>query len=132
MGAVTLKDIRLNEYNFVNLPLLKQLRAGLLEKKPEVCIERARYFTKYLEKAPEEEPAELRYANAVNYFLSEKAPLFFDDNLLAGTTTSKTFGAPVYPEFATGLAIWPELDTIKYKKKESPDTHQGGGRGAKF
>ncbi len=117
MGAVTLKDIRLNEYNFVNLPLLKQLRAGLLEKKPEVCIERARYFTKYLEKAPEEEPAELRYANAVNYFLSEKAPLFFDDNLLAGTTTSKTFGAPVYPEFATGLAIWPELDTISTRKK---------------
>jgi formate C-acetyltransferase len=117
MGAVTLKDIRLNEYNFVNLPLLKQLRDGLLEKKPEVCIERARYFTKYLEKAPEEEPAELRYANAVNYFLSEKAPLFFDDNLLAGTTTSKTFGAPVYPEFATGLAIWPELDTISTRKK---------------
>ena len=117
MGAVTLKDIRLNEYNFVNLPLLKQLRDGLLEKKPEVCIERARYFTKYLEKAPEEETAELRYANAVNYFLSEKAPLFFDDNLLAGTTTSKTFGAPVYPEFATGLAIWPELDTISTRKK---------------
>ncbi len=118
MDAVTLKDIRLREYDLENLPLLKQLREGLLREKPKVCIERARWYTRYLrDKSSTKEPSEIRYAKAANYFLSKKVPLFFDDNLLAGTTTSKRFGAPVYPEFATGLAIWPELDTISTREK---------------
>jgi formate C-acetyltransferase len=117
MGAVTLQDIRLTEYNLENLPLLKQLREGLFNEKPKVCIERARYYTEYLrDMSSDREPAEIRYANAANYFLSQKAPLFFDDNLLAGTTTSKPFGAPVYPEW-TGMTIWPELDTISTREK---------------
>jgi len=58
----------------------------------------------------------IRYAKAVNFFLSNKVPLFFDDNPIAGTTTSKCFGAPVYPEF-TGMTIWPELDTISTRPK---------------
>jgi formate C-acetyltransferase len=57
-----------------------------------------------------------RYSRAVREFLSRKQPLFPDDNLLAGTTTSKRFGAPVYPEL-TGLTIWPELDTMSTRKK---------------
>ena len=115
-SKVTLKDITLAEYTLESLPLLKRLREGLLAKKPEVCIERARHYTKYLENAPEDEPAELRYANAAKYFLSKKASIFFDDNLLAGTTGSKPFSAPVYPEW-TGLTIWPELDTISDREK---------------
>ena len=117
MAAVTLQDIRLTEYNLENLPLLNQLREGLFNEKPKVCIERARYYTEYLrDMSSDREPAEIRYANAANYFLSKKAPLFFDDNLLAGTTTSKPFGAPVYPEW-TGMTIWPELDTISTREK---------------
>lgn len=117
MGAVTLKDIRLSEYNLENLSLLKQLREKLLKTKPEVCIERARYVTRYLKDVSSaKEPMELRYARAIEYFLSNKETLFFDENLLAGTTTSKPFGAPVYPEY-TGLPIWPELDTISTREK---------------
>ncbi len=117
MGAVTLQDIRLAEYNLENLPLLKRLREELLSEKPRVCIERARYYTEYLrDMSSDKEPAEIRYANAAKHFLSNKSPLFFDDNLLAGTTTSKPFGAPVYPEW-TGMTIWPELDTISTRKK---------------
>ena len=115
-SKVALKDITLAEYSLESLPLLKRLRKELLAKKPEVCIERARHYTKYLKNAPKDEPAELRYANAAKYFLSRKAPLFFDDNLLAGTTGSKPFSAPVYPEW-TGLTIWPELDTISDREK---------------
>jgi len=117
MNVVTLQDIRLKEYTFDNLPLLKRLRKGLLSEKSRVCIERARYYTEYLrDMSSDKEPAEIRYANAAKYFLSRKAPLFFDDNFLAGTTTSKPFGAPVYPEW-TGMTIWPELDTISTRKK---------------
>ena len=54
-SKVTLKDITLAEYTLESLPLLKRLREGLLAKKPEVCIERARHYTKYLENAPEDE-----------------------------------------------------------------------------
>jgi formate C-acetyltransferase len=62
------------------------------------------------------ESMEIRYARAVQQFLSNKLPLFFDENLLAGTTTSKPFGAPVYPEL-TGMTIWPELDTMNNREK---------------
>ncbi len=112
MGLVTLKDIKLKEYHSDTLDLLKKLRKKNLEAKAEVCIERARYITRYLrDMSSAEEPMQIRYARAVNHFLSHKEPFFPDDNLLGGTTTSKYFGAPVYPEL-TGLTIWPELDTI--------------------
>jgi len=117
MGKVTLNDLRLQDISLDSMPLLKQLRDACVQAKSEVCTERARYVTRYLrDMSSDDEPMETRYAKAVNYFLSEKDPLFFDDNLLAGTTTSKYFGAPVYPEF-TGLPIWPELDTISTREK---------------
>lgn len=117
MGNINLTDISLKEYNLENMPLLKRLREGLLKTRPEICIERARFVTDYLKnRSTADESMEIRYAKAVNYFLSIKAPLFFDESLLAGTTTSKPFGAPVYPEW-TGLTIWPELDTISDREK---------------
>ena len=101
MGAVTLQDIRLKEYTLDNLPILKRLRKELLSEKPRVCIERARYYTEYLrDMSSDREPAEIRYANAAKHFLSNKAPVFFDDNLLSGTTTSK----PSFPFFRS--SIW--------------------------
>jgi formate C-acetyltransferase len=117
MGTITLEDIRLQEYTLDELGLLKKLRKEHFGAKPEVCIERARHITTYLrDLADPGEPMVIRYAKAVQYFLSRKEPLFFDDNLLAGTTTAKQFGAPVYPEL-TGLTIWPELDTISTRAK---------------
>ena len=117
MASTVLKDIRLRDYSFDNLDLIKRLRKAQIKIKPEVCIERARHLTRYLKNmSTDDEPVEIRYAKAVNYFLSNKEPLFFDDNLLAGTTSSKAFGAPVYPEY-TGMLIWPELDTISDREK---------------
>lgn len=112
MGNVTLPDIRLFGYTLDNLGLLQRLRDKCVGAKAEVCIERAKLVTEHLrDHSNDTEPMITRYAGAVAHFLSHKAPLFFDDNLLAGTTSSKYFGAPVYPEF-TGMTIWPELDTI--------------------
>lgn len=117
MQRVTFKNIHLNDYNLENLSLLRRLRKTLLATKAEVCIERAKFITKYLrDKSYDQNPTQIKYAEAVNYYLSNKTPIFFDDNLLAGTTTSKPFGAPVYPEY-TGMAIWPELDTITTREK---------------
>jgi formate C-acetyltransferase len=117
MNLITLKDIRLKEYNLENIDLLKHLRKEHFKIRTEICIERARYITLYLrDMALPEDSMEIKYAKAVNYFLSNKEPIFFDDNLLGGTTTSKPIGAPVYPEF-TGMTIWPELDTISNRSK---------------
>jgi formate C-acetyltransferase len=113
---VTLTDIRLREYTLENLPLLRRLRRWLPTGRPEVCIERALHITRYLKAADARNtPPGLARAEAVGHYLTQKKPLFFDDNLLAGTTTSKYYGAPVYPEL-TGLAIWPELDTISTRR----------------
>lgn len=65
--------------------------------------------------ADDREAPIVRYAKAVRHFLGNKRPLFPDESLLPGTTTSKVFGAPVYPEL-TGMLIWPELDTISNRK----------------
>ena len=117
MATITMQDIRLKEYTLEDLKLLKRLRDAAMQAKPEVCIERAKHMTKYYQDhPPEEDPTVVRCAKAVHAFLSNKMPLFLDDSLLAGTTTSKYFGAPVYPEF-TGMTIWPELDTISTREK---------------
>ena len=117
MGTVTLQDIRIADLDLDTLPLLDSLRNKCLSAKAEVCIERARHITTFLrDMADCDEPMEIRYARAVHHFLSNKLPLFPDDSLLAGTTTSKPFGAPVYPEL-TGLTIWPELDTMSTREK---------------
>ena len=117
MNKINLKDIRLAEYTLDTLPLVKRLRTALLDTKPAVCIERALHVTRYLrDMSSDDEPMQTRYAAAVAHFLSNKEAHFFDDNLLAGTTCAKPFGAPVYPEW-TGLTIWPELDVIATREK---------------
>jgi formate C-acetyltransferase len=113
---VTLEDIRLADYTLAHLPLLARLRRRLRTSRPHVCIERARWITNYFKASKSRKLSNpLDRAGAVAHYLSHKQPHFFDDNLLAGTTTSKHYGAPVYPEL-TGLAIWPELDTIGSRK----------------
>ncbi len=117
MSNVTLPDIQLSEYTLENLPLLKELRGKLLNEKPRVCIERARWVTRYLTKHQSSQDSKgLQYAKAVSFYLENKEPCFFDDNLLAGSTSTKPFGAPVYPEF-TGITVWPELDTMSEREK---------------
>lgn len=117
MPTLTLPDIRCSDFTLETSSLLGRLRAQVMTARTEVCIERARHVTTFLrDLADPREPQILKYARAVRHFLSERAPLFFDDNLLAGTTTSKHFGAPVYPEL-TGLTIWPELDTMSTRGK---------------
>ncbi len=117
MNKVTIDDISLRDYHLGNLDLLRDLRDLHFASKSEICIERAKYITVYLrDKADPDDPPVIRQAKAINYFLSNKKPLFPDDNLLAGTTTTKVMGAPIYPEL-TGLAIWPELETISVRGK---------------
>lgn len=127
MGKISLTDISLRDCTLEKLPRLKELRDASFKMKPEICIERANYVTRYLKyKDNMEDSAELRQAKKTEHFLARKAPTFHDKNLLAGSTTSKPLGAPLFPEFFA-LTLWPELNTVsgreanpqKLSKKDS-------------
>jgi len=98
MTNITLHDITLKDFTLENLPRLKELRRLSFARQPEICIERARYITEYLRHHddPADSP-EVRQARKVNYFLQRKKPVFHDRNLLAGSTTAKALGAPLFP-----------------------------------
>ena len=116
---ISLNDIALKEYTLENLPLVSELRKKHFNAQTEVCIERARLITQYLssqDQGSQPQENQLKRAKAINHYMSNRKALFFDDNLLGGTTTSKAIGAPLYPEFM-GLSIWPELDTISTRNK---------------
>lgn len=110
---VTLSDHRLAHVTLESMPRVARLRARHFETPTEVCVERARLITEYMTQlADPHEPGEIVVAKRVRHYLSKRAPTFHDDNLLAGATTSKRLGAPVYPELLTGMSIWPELEVI--------------------
>lgn len=114
---VNLDDIRLQQYTLDSFPRLAKLQHRVFSQKPEICIERARYVTKYLKyhDNPRDIP-ELRQAKKVRHFLKRKRAVYHDDNLLAGSTTSKALGAPLFPEFFA-LTLWPELETVSTREK---------------
>jgi pyruvate formate-lyase/glycerol dehydratase family glycyl radical enzyme len=121
MSEIVVKEIKddldLKNYTLDNLSLLSKLRTEYFKIKPEVCIERSLLMTRHLKKTENSGlPMQLRRAMAIGYYLSKRKPLFLDDNMLAGNSTSKLIGAPVYPELLTGLSVWPELDTISTRK----------------
>ena len=70
------------------------------------------------EKAHENPDLMTREAEALRYMLSNKQPLIFPGDLLAGSVTSKRKGVLLFPEFMA-TAIWPELMTIS-KRKQNP------------
>ena len=110
-GRIKLKDISLKEFSLKNLLLIKKLRSDHFNTRTEVCIERAKYVTEYLKNNDQSgKPAQILRAGAVNHYLSNRV-VSFSDNLIAGSTTSREIGAPLYPELL-GLTIWPELETI--------------------
>ena len=121
MTQITLPDISLQEWTLESIPRLQELRQRAFKLKPAICIERAHYITEYLrDRDDENDPPEVRQAKKVRHFLKHKSANFHDHNLLAGATTSKPMGAPLFPEFFA-LSLWPELQTVSERKK-NPQT----------
>ncbi|NHJ25903.1 MAG: hypothetical protein EAX89_15075, partial [Candidatus Lokiarchaeota archaeon] len=113
-----LEDPYLANYSLDDFPRLKYLKNRRFALKPAVCVERAKLVTEYhrengfeVDKKGNPFNPELRQAGAVNYIMSNKKPIIHDNHLIAGSTTSKEVGIPIYPELI-GTAIWPELKTI--------------------
>lgn len=113
-----LPDPYLASYSLDDFPRIKSLKNRRFALKPALCVERAKHLTEYhrkngFENDNEGNPIdpELRQANAIKYVLSNKTPIIHDKHLIAGSTTSKEVGIPVYPELIA-TAIWPELRTM--------------------
>ncbi len=117
MAKITLQDLSLKAHTLDTLPRLKALRELSFTRQPEICIERARLITDYLRDHdhPSDSP-EVRAAKKVAHFLKNRSASFHDRNLLAGSTTSKPLGAPLFPEYFA-LSLWPELMTVSEREK---------------
>ncbi len=120
MANILIKEIEqdpdLSGYNLNDLPVLSRLKSRYLIAKTAVCIERAKLITDYMRNPDDpDEPVEITRAKAINHYLSKREPVFHNENPIAGSSTSKEIGAPVYPELL-GISIWPELDTISTRK----------------
>lgn len=122
-----LEDPYLSKYTIGEFHRLKQLKARRRALKPAICIERASLLTDYhknngFETDSDGNPIdpELRQAKAVNYIMSNKKPIIHENHLIAGSTTSKEVGVPIYPEFI-GTALWPELRSIGNRKLNPND-----------
>ena len=117
MSKVTLNDLSLRDISLDSLTRVKELRNLHFADRPKICVELPRLMTRYMKTMddPDDSP-ELRVGKRLKYILENKRPIIEDNNLLAGTTTTKPVGAILYPDFLA-LSIWPELETVHRRKK---------------
>ncbi|MCU0597209.1 MAG: formate acetyltransferase, partial [Desulfobacterota bacterium] len=119
MNKVTFDDIGLKQISLENLTRLGRLRDLNFNTRPEVCVELASLMTKYMkERDDSQDSPELRAGKRLKHILVNKEPIIRDDDLLAGTTTTKIKGIPIYPQFL-GQALWPELETLSKRKNNA-------------
>lgn len=117
MTRVTLDDTSLRDISLDNLERLKELRDLHFASRPEICVELPRLMTRYMKTIDDpDDPPELRAGKRLKYILENKRPIIEDYNLLAGTTTTKSIGVILYPDFLA-QSIWPELETVHGRKK---------------
>jgi pyruvate-formate lyase len=121
MNNVTFGDIGLKDITLENLPRLKKLRDVNFSTRPAVCTELAWLMTKYMKEMDDlHDSSELRAGKRLKFILENKKAVIHDHDLLAGTTTTKIKGVPIYPQFL-GQALWPELETLPDRKKNPYD-----------
>jgi len=126
-----LEDPYLETYSMHDFPRIKKLKVRRFSLKPAICIERAKLLTEYHRKNGFEtdnsgnpiDPG-VRQALAMKYIMTNKKPVIHDDYLLAGSTTTKEVGVPIYPELI-GLTIWPELRSIGDRELNPNDIAPG-------
>ena len=113
-----LEDPYLEKYSLDDFPRIKYLKNRRFALKPAICVERAQLLTEYhrengfeVDNSGNPIDPELRQAMAVNHIMTNKTPIIHDKHLIAGSTTTKEVGIPIYPELI-GTGIWPELKTI--------------------
>ena len=120
-GVRFLADPYLAQYSLDDFPRVKDFLDIHLKTKPAICHERAELVTQwYKENGFETDKngqpwvTELRQAQAFKYLLANKKPIIRENDLIAGTNTTKEIGVITYPD-AHGTMIWGELITAPYR-----------------
>lgn len=120
-GVEFLSDPYLPEYSLDDFPRLKKFLDIHLKTRAEICHERPLLLTRWYRKNGFETDKngkpwmpELRQAYAFKYLMENKKPIIRENDLVAGTTTTKEIGVVLYPD-AHGTMIWGELLTVPHR-----------------
>jgi formate C-acetyltransferase len=121
----TIEELGLRDITLKTMPGLQRMRDRHFDGKPAICTELPRNITTFwkekLDKLPDKDDSpELKAGKLYQYVMEKKEPIIAQDNLLAGTTTTKPLGVLLYPDLYP-LCIWPELETIATRKKNPFD-----------
>ena len=120
-GVRFLPDPYLAQYGIDDFPRLKDFLDIHLKTRPAICHERPELLTRwYRENGFETDTngapwvPELRQAQAFRHLMANRKPIIRENDLIAGTTTTKDIGVVLYPD-AHGTMIWGELLTAPYR-----------------
>lgn len=120
-GVKYLEDAYLSDHSLDDFPRLRKFLDIHLTAKPEVCPEIPRLVTEWHRKNGFETDKNghpcipvMRKALAYKYLMENRKPIISENSLIAGTTTSKKVGCPLYPE-GSAVIIWNELITMPYR-----------------
>lgn len=112
-------DPYLSTYDLEDFPRLQGYLDYHHKGVPEVCTERALILTNWFRENGFETKKdgtpwipELRQGYAFKHLMENKKPIIRKGNLIAGTTTTKEVGLPIYPD-CIGLIFWGELLTVQ-------------------
>ena len=111
-------DPYLSAWSLEDFPRLQKFLKIHHEVRPAICIERAQILTDFFRSEGFETQTdgtpwipEIRQGRAFRHLMEQKKPIIRKNDLLAGTTTSKEIGVPLYPDGA-GVMLWGELLTV--------------------
>lgn len=115
------EDPYLSAYTLEDFPRLKRFLDIHFTQKPAVCIERAAILTEWFKQNGFEtdrngkpwDPV-LRQGYAFKDLMEKRKPIIRKGDLIAGTTTTKEIGVPLYPD-TQGTLLWGELLTVPYR-----------------
>jgi len=120
-GVKFLKDPYLAEYSLDDFPRVRNFLDIHLKTKPAICHEHAELLTDFYKKNGFETNRdgkpwvpELRQANAFKYLMENRKAIIRENDLIAGTNTTKEIGVIIYPD-AHGTMMWGELITAPYR-----------------
>ncbi len=120
-GVCHLEDPYLSNYSLKDFPRLEKFLQRHFTTRPALCHERPLLLTEWFrangfETRPDGSPWEpvLRQAHAFQHLMSHRRPIIGEDDLIAGTTTSKKIGVVLYPD-THGTMIWGELFTTPHR-----------------
>ena len=88
-----LEQISTSKYNKRTL----RMKDGLINSPHEICIERAKLFTESYRNTKDEDPI-LRFANAMDYYLTNMTIKIWQDEYIIGNRCTKYVGTPLFPE----------------------------------